>query len=419
MLINNPQHFITLMGDSAVGKNTLIRNILNPQHSARKSLNIGIDIQAFGPSYQPLELSCQSKHDYNLYQWQKVDGISHIQKLRQTFPSAKHIIYLLWRPLDSPRKNTWIWDYLARPAVQKVIGHGSFHPTYTIENYQTAKRILLPRWKSLINEAKKLRELEYDVRILDCRDYTILDHFPTEEPKQLSNSGHYQNFTIDDNFQPQTIQTINHTAKGAHQPFLIPGDTTRTDTNARLIQKWHILQPYYPLLRNKQVVDVGASTGFFSSQAAAIGATSVLAIEEKENKLLNYVASIYHSMRFKFGIFPDISQECDWMLLLAVTYALKLDSMTTIKIVHELCQEGCIIELCEDYKDKIGQSWTKQEFESNLWSIFDHCYLIGTTPGNKNLNNAIRYIYVALKHAELGELLQHAHQENSLILSPS
>lgn len=166
------RRFIAIFGESAVGKKTFIRKILDNDSTARQALQIVGEVRAFGPSFEPLSQMKNSTTFFNFYQWQNRDGIDILADLRH----ERLTIIVLWRPLDDISRNTWIWDFSARPKIRNTYGLYNEHNNHYdfVKTHQHAIRnSLMFKWNSMIQTLAN-----YEFNIMDGRDYSIINHVP-------------------------------------------------------------------------------------------------------------------------------------------------------------------------------------------------------------------------------------------------
>jgi hypothetical protein len=142
LALATPHEVIHIMGGSGVGKQTLIRRLLNPkEEQLRKRLGIGASVSAFGYAFQhPAGKMLEANTEQVIHQWQfATDHL--IEKSLQAFPQAKQRILVLWRPWEvhtrdlrkrSPEWNSTVasvsreWHTGVVPAVQRRMGTGLF-----------------------------------------------------------------------------------------------------------------------------------------------------------------------------------------------------------------------------------------------------------------------------------------------------
>lgn len=102
-----PHSYLSICGDSAVGKITLIKKLLADEENLRERFGIGEGtVDAFGVCYSQGEckrdpewtkMMHQSEKDVLLFEWQWRDH-SIIGELFNSYPNDEHRIILIWRP---------------------------------------------------------------------------------------------------------------------------------------------------------------------------------------------------------------------------------------------------------------------------------------------------------------------------------
>ncbi len=95
------RQFISVCGNSGVGKKTLIRALLADESRALRD-RFGVEegtaaAHGFYREFHPLALVFEATEDCILHFWQ-YDHHHWIECLRRTFPGARHRVILLWRP---------------------------------------------------------------------------------------------------------------------------------------------------------------------------------------------------------------------------------------------------------------------------------------------------------------------------------
>jgi hypothetical protein len=170
-----PRTYLSICGDSAVGKSTLIRKLLADSDGLRRRFHIETGtVEAYGPCFYGdgpawnerwREQIVVTTADVVLYQWQHKNH-ELIGQLYSRFPDCEHRVVLIWRPWEEH------WnDYRQK---HRATAERAKHSVQTLKcHWRTEIR---PRFEELQNETRIRIELVNG----SSPRYDRLDHWPEE-----------------------------------------------------------------------------------------------------------------------------------------------------------------------------------------------------------------------------------------------
>lgn len=132
-----------------------------------------------------------------------------------------------------------------------------------------------------------------------------------------------------------------------------PKTNTCLPTNSRAVKKWYALKGVFPgLVKDRTVLDIGASTGFLCFMALEFGATWVIGIEreQKRHRTLRYALAeiIIPKLSWQRASFPKETQhlKADVTIVMSLVHHL-FPRMSLEEILHEiagLTQVAALVE---------------------------------------------------------------------------
>lgn len=152
--------------------------------------------------------------------------------------------------------------------------------------------------------------------------------------------------------------------------------------------EWHQLQPMFPDLQGKRVLDLGCGYGWHCKYAVQNGASEVLGIDSSKKMIAQAVSNNYDD-RIKYAVctIEDFTYPADFYDLvvsnLALHYIENLDDVYQ-KVHRTLKMEGCFLFNIEHptFTAGVNEDWTFDEDGlCKFWAIDNYYY-----PGERMTN---------------------------------
>jgi 2-polyprenyl-3-methyl-5-hydroxy-6-metoxy-1,4-benzoquinol methylase len=158
--------------------------------------------------------------------------------------------------------------------------------------------------------------------------------------------------------------------------LLIPKD--KLEIKANLLMDF--LRKIVP---GKTVLDIGCDKGYFSHLASELGAKNVTA-NDVSVRPLHYAYAMFNITGkrnvevLRHNLFAEpLDLQFDLVLALAMIHQTNVSIEDSVSVIRKHAKVGAVIEFCEDYKEKFGESWNSERFSEAVLARFKSMVLIG------------------------------------------